>query len=131
MNPTRRYAQAQNETASPERLMVLLFEAALRHMRTAASALQAGRAAEANVALGKATDIVVELDSSFDRPRFPELADNLGLVYQFVSNRLLSATVRRDPVLVREAERVFSPVADAFSTAVRQLAAERSAQGAR
>jgi len=131
MNPTRRYAQAQNETASPERLMVLLFEAAIRHMRTGAAALEAGRLAEASQAISKATDIVVELDATFDRPRFPELGENLGLVYQFVCGRLLSATLERDPVLVREAERVFFPVADAFSTAVRQLAAERAAQGVR
>jgi flagellar protein FliS len=130
MNAIRRYAQAQNETASPERLMILLFEAALRHMRTAAGALESGRAADANVALSKATDIVVELDATFDRPRFPELADNLGAVYQFVCNRLLSATVKRDPVLVREAERVFLPVADAFSTAVSQLSVERASQAA-
>jgi flagellar protein FliS len=130
MNPTHRYAQAQNETASPERLMVLLFEAALRHMRTAAGALQSGRAADANAALSKATDIVVELDATFDRPRFPELADNLGAVYQFVCSRLLSATVKRDPVLVREAEQVFLPVADAFSTAVSQLSVERASQAA-
>jgi flagellar protein FliS len=131
MNPIRRYAQAQNETASPERLMVLLFEAALRHMRTAASALQSGRAADANAALSKATDIVVELDATFDRLRFPELAESLGLVYRFVCSRLLSATVKRDPALVREAERVFSPVVDAFSAAVRQLSVEHAAQGTR
>lgn len=130
MNAIRRYAQAQNETASPERLMILLFEAALRHMRTAAGALESGRAADANVALSKATDIVVELDATFDRPRFPELADNLGAVYQFVCSRLLSATVKRDPVLVREAEQVFLPVADAFSTAVSQLSVERASQAA-
>ena len=130
MNPTHRYVQAQNETASPERLMVLLFEAALRHMRTGTGALQSGRAADANVALSKATDIVVELDATFDRLRFPELADNLGLVYQFVCSRLLSATAKRDPILVREAERVFLPVADAFATAVRQLAVERAGQAA-
>ena len=127
MNPIRRYAAAQNETASPERLMVLLFEAALRHMRNGASALETGRNADANVALSKATDIVVELDATFDRPRYPELAENLGVVYQFVCQRLLSASLTHDPVLAREAERVFYPVADAFATAVRQLAAERSA----
>ena len=131
MNPTRRYAQAQNETASPERLMVLLFEAAVRHMRTGAAALEAGRSAEASQAISKATDIVVELDATFDRPRCPELAENVGAVYQFVCGRLLSASVKRDPALVREAERVFFPIADAFSTAVRQLSAERAAQAAR
>jgi flagellar protein FliS len=123
MNPTRRYAQAQNETASPERLMVLLFEAALRHMRSGAAALEAGRHAEANHALARATDIVVELDATFDRPRYPELGDSLGVVYGFVCQRLLSANTRHDAALAREAERVFAPVADAFATAVRQLQA--------
>ena len=123
MNPTRRYAQSQNETASPERRMVLLFEAALRHMRTAATALEAGRSSEASAPLTKATDIVVALDSTFDRARFPELADNLGAVYRFTCQRLVSAGARRDAALVREAERAFAPVADAFATAVRQVAA--------
>ena len=40
MSVARLYAKTQNETASKERLMVLLFEAALRHMRAAAPALE-------------------------------------------------------------------------------------------
>ncbi len=131
MNVTHRYAQAQNETASPERLMVLLFEAALRHMRTSVAALDDHRVAEANAALTRATDIVAHLDATFDAARFPELGKNLGVVYRFVCQRLLSGKLTSDPALVREAERVFVPVANAFSNAVRQLAAERAAQGAR
>ena len=45
----RKYAQTQNETASKERLMVLLFEAALRHMRRAAVSLEGGRVAVRSV----------------------------------------------------------------------------------
>jgi flagellar protein FliS len=128
MNHARRYAQSQNETASPERLMILLFEAAVRHMRTGAAALDAGRAAEANQALCRATDIVSELDATFDRPRFPELARNLEVVYGFVSARLIAANAKRDPALAREAERVFLPVADAFGEAVRKVQAQRAAE---
>jgi len=69
MNPAaRRYAQAQRETASPERLMVLLFQAALRHIRSGAAALESGQQAEAGRALGRASDIVVELHATLDRP---------------------------------------------------------------
>jgi len=128
MNFARRYAQSQNETASPERLMVLLFEAAVRHMRAGAAALDGGRAAEANHALCRATDIVSELDSTFDRPRFPELAKNLEVVYAFVSSRLIAANARRDAALAREAERVFVPVAEAFGEAVRRVQAQRAAE---
>ncbi len=51
-----RYAQAQAETASKERLVVLLFEAAIRHMRGGARALAEGRPQEASFALARAGD---------------------------------------------------------------------------
>ncbi len=131
MNPIRRYASAQNETASPERLMVLLFQAALRHMRSGVAALEGGQPAQANAALSKATDIVVQLHASFDTARDPELAKNLGLVYEFVCQRLISANLKRDAKLAREAERVFLPVADAFASAAVQAAAGASSGAAR
>jgi flagellar protein FliS len=123
MNRTRRYAQAQTETASPERLMVLLFEAALRHIRAGAAALEAGRAGEAAAPLERAADIVAHLDATFDRSRFPGLADNLGPVYRFLCQHLIRANASRDARLAREAERVFAPVAEAFAAAVQQLPA--------
>jgi flagellar protein FliS len=119
MNPAaRRYAQAQRETASPERLMVLLFEAALRNIRTGAAALESGRPAEAHPALTKASDIVVELHATLDRARAPELCDRLAEVYRFVCLRLSAAALSRDARAAREAERAFAPIAEAFAQAV-------------
>lgn len=121
MSVARLYAKTQNETASKERLMVLLFEAALRHMRAAAPALEAGRHAEANVAIGKASDIVTELLSTLDRTKAPELCDQLASVYTFVAERLLRAMTDRKSSWVREAERAFAPIAGGFTEAVRQV----------
>ncbi len=121
----RRYVDASRETASPERLMVLLFESALRHIRAGAAALETGRAAEAVGPLLKASDIVVELMATLDRPRAPELCDQLGELYRFVCGRLLRAANLRDARWAREAERAFAPVADAFSQAVSNVAAAR------
>ncbi|HET6150504.1 MAG TPA: flagellar export chaperone FliS [Polyangia bacterium] len=117
----RKYAQTQNETASKERLMVLLFEAALRHMRRAAVSLEGGRAAEAGPALNKAGDIVAELLATLDHSRVPQLASQLSDLYIFVADRLIKAGGSKNPVAVREAERVFAPIAEAFSIAVNQL----------
>jgi len=117
----RKYAQTQNETASKERLMVLLFEAALRHMRRAVVSLEAGQASEAGPALNKAGDIVAELLATLDHSRAPQLARQLSDIYIFVADRLIKAGGSKNPVAVREAERVFAPIADAFSTAVTQL----------
>ena len=102
--------------------MVLLFEAALRHIRSGATALETGRHAEANTALGKASDIVVELHATLDRSNAPELCDRLAEVYRFVCFRLSAAALSRDAKAAREAERVFAPIAEAFAEAVRSLA---------
>lgn len=117
----RRYVQAQNETASPERLMVLLFETALRHIRTAIVALEAGRFQEAALASEKAGQIVAHLDATFDRSRHPELGENLSAVYKFTGQRLLMGVVRRDPKMFRDAQRAFAPIAQAFARAVESL----------
>jgi flagellar protein FliS len=129
MNAARRYSQAQAATASPERTMVLLFEAALRHIRGGAAALEGGRPADAGAALARASEIVAHLDATFDGARSPEFAGDLGRIYRFVCQRLLSASLHRDPVLAREAERALSPIADGFAAAVRRLIDARGEAG--
>jgi flagellar protein FliS len=125
MNPaSSRYAAASRETASPERLMVLLFQAALRHLRAGLAALEAGRGPDGAGSLCKAADIVLELHRALDPSKAPQLCEDLGAVYRFVALRLNDAALRRDPEIAREAERAFVPVADAFEKAVESVAAQ-------
>ncbi len=129
MNPAAtRYAQSQRQTASPERLMVLLFQAALKNIRNGATHLTSGRYTEGARALLKAADIVVELHATLDRPKAPQLCDQLGEVYHFVCGRLNAAALSRDVRAAREAERVFAPVAEAFEAAVASLQAGAAAR---
>ncbi len=122
MNPAaHRYAQSQRETASPERLMVLLFQAALKNIRTGAALLTSGQTAEGARALLKASDIVVELHATLDRAKAPQLCDQLADVYRFVCNRLNAAALSRNVRAAHEAERVFTPIAEAFEAAVASL----------
>lgn len=120
MNAARAYARTQNETASRERLMVLLFEAALKHIRTGAKALEAGDRVGAVTPLTKAGDIVAELSASLDVSRSPELGQVLKDVYLFVSGRLIRAASTGQAEAAREAERVFAPIVEAFAEVVAQ-----------
>jgi len=116
-----RYAQSQRETASPERLMVLLFQAALKNIRKGAAGLTSGQHVEGARALLKAADIVVELHATLDRSKAPQLCDQLADVYRFVCNRLNAAALSRNVRAAQEAERVFAPIAEAFEAAVASL----------
>jgi flagellar secretion chaperone FliS len=118
------YTRAQNETASRERLMVLLLQAALRHMHAAARALQDKQMGPATTALAKAQDIVSELLGTLDGRQSPDLCEQLGNIYTFVLGRLLRGMTDRDARPVQEAIRAFAPIAEAFAEAVQKL--ERS-----
>ncbi len=121
MNPVNKYATTQNETASRERLMVLLLEASLRHVRAAAVALEQKRKLDALPSLKKAVDIVTELMTTLNPEAAPELAERLTELYGFISTRLLTATATMDPSYAREAERVLVPIVEGFSGAVASL----------
>jgi flagellar protein FliS len=123
MNAAVRYTSTQNQTASKERTMVLLFQGAMREMRLAEEALVGGRALQANAALGKASKIVMQLHGTLDRSRAPQLCETLAALYRFVAFRLLDGLGSRNPERVREAIRVFEPLVDAFQQAVLQVAA--------
>ncbi len=122
MNATRAYARASQETASKERLMVMLFEAALRHMRHAASLFEQGKPVEALPLLTKASDIVTELASTLDANANQDLGQMLGELYLFVAQRLARAAAFRDAFALREAERAFAPIVEGFQLAVASLA---------
>lgn len=121
MNATRAYARATQETASNEQLMIMLFEAALKHMRQSATLLDEGKAGDALPLLTKASDIVTELAATLDVKRAPELGQSLGELYTFVAHRLAHAGVFRDAAAAREAERVFAPIVEGFQHAVATL----------
>ena len=121
MIAARAYARTQNETASPQRLMVLLFEAALRHMRAGAAAFAARKNALAIKALGRAADIVQELLSTLRREAFPELCENLAAIYIFVLGRLDRSLLSLTAKPAEEAARAFEPIVLGFSEAVKKL----------
>ena len=123
MNAARRYAQTQNATASKERLMLLLFQTALRHIRGGIASLDEGRKAEAVTLLTKASDIVVELNATLDHGQAPELCAQLSGLYLFTTNRLVRASASGNAELAREAERAFAPIVEAFTGAVEKLGA--------
>jgi flagellar protein FliS len=121
MNAARAYARTQNETASRERLMVLLFEAGLRHMRAGAKALDQRKNAEAIKALGRASDIVQELLNTLHHATFPELCERLASVYLFVLGRIDSALLSFTSKPALEAARAFEPIVQGFAEAVAKI----------
>lgn len=127
MTRANAYKNVQASTASKERLMALLFEAALRHMRQGRAALERKDRAAFFTAMEKGAAIVIELQSSLKPEHAPQLCEQLKDIYGFVISRLTQAAVNSDPRFVTEAERAFAPVADAFIQVAAQVQAQAPA----
>jgi flagellar biosynthetic protein FliS len=132
MTRANAYKNVQATTASKERLMALLFEAALRHIRHGRSALEKKDRTAFFTAMEKASAIVIELQCTLKPEVAPELCEQLKDIYGFVVGRLLQAATTGNPTFITDAERAFAPVADAFIQAAAQVAAAPvAAQAAR
>jgi flagellar secretion chaperone FliS len=109
-----RYKSVQVNTASPERVMVMLFEAALRHIRNGRTGLQTKQPG-APALLQKAAEIVAELQGTLKPQEAAQaLCDELRELYGFVIGRLALAVVHQNARYALEAEKAFTPIAEAF-----------------
>ncbi len=121
------YTNASVNTASAPQIMVSLFQAALRNMRTAVGAFDRGDAQTGSLMAEKAAAIVLGLQGTLKAEVAPDLCARLSDLYTFVACRLGMAGTKLSSQHVLEAEQVFAPIAEAFV----QAAAISSAEPAR
>ena len=115
------YARIGLETgvaaASPQRLIVMLYDGALAALAEARGHIQAGRTAQKGRALGKAISIVDEgLKAALDVGQGGDIARSLVDLYDYVGRRLLLANLRDDVALIDEAARLLSDLRGAWVT---------------
>jgi flagellar protein FliS len=89
------YTEASIMTASPERLVVMLYDGAIRFLRQSAAALRAGERAQARDRLQRAQAVIDELNNSLDMSQ-GEVAANLRNIYLFCSRHLIDSTLNAD-----------------------------------
>ena len=84
-------------TATPERLVVMLYDGAIRFLHQAAAAMRAGDPVRAHDRLRRAEAIVDELNFTLDLDKGGEVAERLRGIYLFCKRHLLESNLRRDP----------------------------------
>jgi len=81
-------------TASPEMIIVKLYEGAMRFIRLAKEAHSNGKLEDKGNAISRALAIVAELQQSLNMEAGGEISRNLDSLYVFISERLLEANVQ-------------------------------------
>ena len=100
---SRQYSQVQIKTANKGKLIVLLYQGAIRNMRKAVLQMEQKDMEGKGNSLIRAQDIVLELLYALDQKLLDEgndLAANLQRLYLYCYRRLIHANVQADPTIV-------------------------------
>lgn len=109
------YRDREVLTASPGRLVVLLFEHAHANLLRARRAVQTGNEEERVAAVGKARDVIMELLVTLNMEQGGEIAKNLRSLYAFVLSELSDVARRRDGARLESCIQVISELHGAFA----------------
>ncbi|RTR04521.1 flagellar export chaperone FliS [Halomonas nitroreducens] len=110
-------------SASPHRLIVMLFDGAQASIRAARIHLETGNLTEKGQAISKALDIVNNgLAAALDAERGGEVAENLASLYDYIVRLLLAANRHNDLEKLDEAERLLDDIASAWRDIEPQVA---------
>jgi flagellar protein FliS len=96
------YQQTAIGTQSKGRLIVMLYDGAIKFMKLAIRELEAGNHAAKGQYLNRAQDVINELNAVLDMDEGGEIARNLRRLYLFMNRRLNEANAKRDPQMIRD-----------------------------
>jgi flagellar secretion chaperone FliS len=129
-NPVRTYRETQIKTANQLKLVVMLYDGAIRHCNEALDCIQAGHRKydEFNRHILSAQDILSELMGSLDHDKGGALAKNLLSLYMFMNQRLLDANLQKEARPIEEVKRFLTDLRDAWDQiSTKKGVAERTA----
>ncbi|MEW6624307.1 MAG: flagellar export chaperone FliS [Bacillota bacterium] len=112
------YKTNQFSTMSKEKLLLMLYEGALKFLARAQAALEGGDNDSVHNNLIKVQDILLELNNSLDKQRGGVVAENLELLYDYMYDRLVEANVQKKVEPIREVESMLMDLRDTWNDAI-------------
>ena len=100
------YQENRVMTQTPGRVVVMLYEGAVKFLKQAIREMEAGQYIEKGKSISRAVDIIQELNVTLNMEAGGEIAKNLRQLYAFMLDRLFQANIRKDAGMIRETIKV-------------------------
>lgn len=108
------YRESAILTATPERLVVMLFDGIHRFLLQGAAALRAGQDTEGRERVNRAIAIIDELQGTLDMDT-GVIAERLDGIYVFARRHLYDAISAQDADMVEQADVLLAELREAFA----------------
>ena len=126
MSKLNAYRQTAVTTASKEQVLIMLYEAAIKHLKKASESCLKKDLPTKGIAVGKAHDIVIELSNSLDFTVGGDIAKNLERIYTFVIEQITQGNMNNDATKFDQARGLLENLLEGWKGAVAQLQQEKA-----
>jgi flagellar protein FliS len=128
-NPYQKYQNQAVQTATPERLLLMLFEGAIRFCKEAMLGIDQRNFQLAHEKNIRVQNIVNELIVTLDREKGGDIAANLLSIYNYLNQRLIEANLKKDKAILEEVLGHLTELHEAFSGAAQIVRAQNGRTG--
>jgi flagellar protein FliS len=119
INARAAYRDTAVTTASPGRILTMLYDRLARDLTVALDAESDGRHGDCHASLKHAQEIVDALAASLDLRIWPD-GDKLARLYEYLQVSLVRANLTKDITLMRDCLAVVEPLGEAWHEAYRR-----------
>jgi flagellar protein FliS len=119
-NIQKNYLAREVESASPAKLVLMLYDGALSAIRKAEIEIDAKRVPEAHHQLIKAQDIILALANGLNMEAGGSIAQSLYLIYDFIYDALVRANLKKDPEPLQKVKEILTTIRDGWDDGVVQ-----------
>ena len=125
-----KYKQTSIETAGREKILLMLYEGAIKFTKKAILAAEQKNIAERATNICRAYDIILELNNTLDHKVGGELARNLEQLYMFLTDQLSKANLEQSAEPLKVVLRILETLYDGWAQAVEQLRKQENSKKA-
>lgn len=113
-NPYNQYKQTQITTANQGKLIVMLYDGAIKFLTIALDNMSPKSYDVVNNNIIKAQDIITELLLSLNMDEGGEISQNLFNLYMYFKRQLLEANIKKDAELIKQVLKLLKELREAW-----------------
>jgi flagellar protein FliS len=123
-HPYQKYKTTSIQSASPEKLLLMMYEGAIKFTKLAIKAAEEKKVAERCVNIGRAFDIVLELNNTLDHKVGGDIAARLEQLYMFITEQYTKSNVSGSVEPLKVSLKILENLFDGWKQAIEKLKKE-------
>lgn len=123
-NAYQKYKDTSIQSASREKILLMLYEGAIRFTKKAILACEQKDIAERGLNIGKSYDIIMELNNTLNHEVGGEISKSLEQLYMFMTERLTKANITGEKAHLIEVLKLLETLYSGWVEAIEKLKKE-------